>query len=244
MVHLANTIYILDNLLPPLMVTWRMLVKTLHILKKHAANLCIKVNVQPLLQWLAFMAQTGDVSQHIAPPMLLDLEGHCMDKCKETCDIILPALKSSLNVSFTHPAHTSTMTPAPPQPLTPTWTPMSPADFWDAKIPVLLHICHTKSKIELPKLWWDLAALSTKRQQKILESTFYAEARALKVDPPHVSHAMLTAIMNLTFHSHNIDSLSSGFSMWHKLHMPSSKMDTTSTLADTWDAVFVKNMLS
>eukprot|EP00957_Ditylum_brightwellii_P074827 5686783-Ditylum_brightwellii.AAC.1 len=112
-----------------------------------------------------------------------------------------------------------------------------PEDMWGAKLPMLLHMCHISPRDDLPKLWWDLAAVSTKQQHKILESAFYAEVWALKVDPLHVSHALLTILVSLQFYSRNMDSMPSSFSLWHMPHMPLSEMDMATMLAETWDAV-------
>eukprot|EP00957_Ditylum_brightwellii_P132076 10070108-Ditylum_brightwellii.AAC.1 len=157
----------------------------------------------------------------------------------EAHNVMLPTFKQPAPaVSFSHPVHsTTTTTTVQPPPIVLTQTATLPKDYWGTKLPVLLQICHARTEIELPKLLRDFMANIAKQQQKILGSKFSAIAHALKVDPPHVSHTMLTMIINLAFHSYNINFMSSGFSMWYMSHMPPSEMDITNTLTNTWDAV-------
>eukprot|EP00957_Ditylum_brightwellii_P003099 236208-Ditylum_brightwellii.AAC.1 len=184
------------------------------------------------------MTQDHDLTHRANLPANLDLELHHEEERITSCNVLLPAFSStSMAVSFA-PAPTA-VSPTLPAPIPLPWpkTLTMAEDMWGAKLPVLLHICHTFYPADFPKLWWDLAAASTKHQCKILESTFYAVAWALKVDPPHVSYALLNIVMSLQFYSRNMDSMSSSFSLWHMPHMPPSEMDMATTLTKMWDAV-------
>ena len=120
---------------------------------------------------------------------------------------------------------------------------VTPTERWGAELQILLQVCNASIAAQLPEIWNPIMLLKKYRDRAAMEAACRRTADGLRFRPPRIPHAVAVMVMDLAFHTKDLDGVGDTLNIFLLLDLSLSARLEAVLLTRKWDAILGRGHL-